>query len=87
MAENDWQSLSEAHFEKSANILELVESLADESLSLKERRQLRDEYRHATASRIGRSATTSPVTGRRSASLPHAARAHSVPEDSQPRAR
>jgi len=45
MPENDWQSLSEAHFEKSANIIELVESLADESLSLKERRQLRDEYR------------------------------------------
>ena len=45
MLENDWQGLSEAHFEKSANILELVESLADESLSLKERRQLRDEYR------------------------------------------
>jgi putative transposase len=45
MAENDWQSLSEARFQKSATILELVESLADESLSLNERRQLRDDYR------------------------------------------
>ena len=45
MLENDWQGLSEARFEKSANILELVESLADGSLSPNERRQLRDEYR------------------------------------------
>jgi putative transposase len=45
MRESDWQGLSDARFEKSANILELVESLADESLSLHERRQLRDEYR------------------------------------------
>jgi putative transposase len=45
MHEPDWQGLSDTHFEKSANILELVESLADESLSLNERRQLRDEYR------------------------------------------
>ncbi|MCJ7612553.1 MAG: DDE-type integrase/transposase/recombinase [Candidatus Aminicenantes bacterium] len=41
----DWQGLSDARFEKSATILELIESLADESLSLNERRQLRDEYR------------------------------------------
>jgi len=34
-----------ANFEKSTTIIELVESLADESLSLNERRQLRDEYR------------------------------------------
>jgi transposase InsO family protein len=45
MPENDWQGLSEANFEKSTTIIELVESLADESLSLNERRQLRDEYR------------------------------------------
>ena len=45
MPENDWQGLSDARFEKGATILELVESLADESLSVKERRQLRDEYR------------------------------------------
>ncbi len=45
MLDNDWQGLSEARFEKSATILELVESLADESLSPNERRQLRDEYR------------------------------------------
>ena len=42
---NDWRSLSEANFQKSTPIIELVESLADESLSLNERRQLRDEYR------------------------------------------
>ena len=46
MAETDWQGLSDARFEKSATILELVESLADESLSLKERAQLRDEFRN-----------------------------------------
>ena len=45
MAETDWQGLSDARFEKSATILELVESLADESLSLKERKGLREEYR------------------------------------------
>jgi len=45
MLDNDWQGLSEARFQKSATILELVESLADESLSLSERRQLRDDYR------------------------------------------
>ena len=45
MAETDWQGLSDAHFEKGATILELVESLTDESLSLKERRELRDDYR------------------------------------------
>jgi len=45
MHEPDWQGLSDARFEKSATILELVESLADEALSLKERKQLRDEYR------------------------------------------
>ena len=45
MPQPDWQGLSEARFQKSANILELVESLADESLSPKECRQLRDEYR------------------------------------------
>jgi putative transposase len=41
----DWQGLSEARFEKSTTIIELVESLADESLSLKEHKRLRDEYR------------------------------------------
>jgi transposase InsO family protein len=46
MPETDWQGLSDARFEKSATILELVESLADESLSLKERAQIRDEYRN-----------------------------------------
>jgi transposase InsO family protein len=45
MHENDWQGLSEAEFEKNATIIELVESLADESLSPDERRQLRQEYR------------------------------------------
>ena len=49
MAETDWQGLSDARFEKSATILELVESLADESLSLKERAQLRDEFRNRHA--------------------------------------
>ena len=44
MSETDWQSLSDTHFEKSATILELVESLADESLSLKERKELRNDY-------------------------------------------
>ena len=44
MADTDWQGLSDARFEKNATILELVESLADESLSLKERKALRDEY-------------------------------------------
>ena len=38
MAETDWQGLSDARFEKSATILELVESLADES-SVPERTQ------------------------------------------------
>jgi len=45
MSDTDWQGISDASFEKSSIILELVESLADESLSLKERRELRDEYR------------------------------------------
>ena len=45
MSETDWQGLSDTRFEKSYTILELVESLADEELSLKERAQLRDEYR------------------------------------------
>ena len=45
MSDTDWQGLSDIRFEKSATILELVESLADESLSLKERAGLRDEYR------------------------------------------
>jgi hypothetical protein len=45
MHENDWQGLSEAEFEKNTTIIELVESLADESLSPDERRQLRQEYR------------------------------------------
>ena len=45
MAETDWQGLSDARFEKSATILELVESLADEELSLKERKGLREEFR------------------------------------------
>jgi len=45
MHETDWQGLSDDRFEKSATILELVESLADESLSLKERTVLRGEYR------------------------------------------
>ena len=33
MHQTDWQSLSDARFEKSATILELVESLSDEALS------------------------------------------------------
>ncbi|MGO8694019.1 MAG: DDE-type integrase/transposase/recombinase, partial [Rectinemataceae bacterium] len=45
MAETDWQDLSDTRFEKNSTILELVESLADESLSLKERKELRDDYR------------------------------------------
>jgi len=45
MSDTDWQGLSDTRFEKSATILELVESLADEKLSLKERALLRDEYR------------------------------------------
>lgn len=45
MTETDWQGLSDARFEKSSTILELVESLADEKLSLKERSGLRNEYR------------------------------------------
>ncbi len=45
MHHTDWRGLSDARFLKSATILELVESLADESLSPKERRELRDEYR------------------------------------------
>ena len=45
MAETDWQDLSDARFEKSAIILELVESLTDEELSLKERKGLREEFR------------------------------------------
>jgi transposase InsO family protein len=45
MPNTDWHSLSDARYEKSATILELVESLADEGLSLKERKELRDEYR------------------------------------------
>lgn len=49
MADTDWQGLSDARFEKNAIILELVESLADESLSLKERSQLRIEYRNRYA--------------------------------------
>lgn len=49
MAETDWQGLSDARFEKNATILALVESLADESLSLKERAQIRDEYRNRHA--------------------------------------
>lgn len=49
MPDTDWQGLSDARFEKSATILELVESLADESLSLKERAGLRDEYRNRHA--------------------------------------
>ncbi len=45
MPDTDWQGLSDARYEKSATILELVESLADEGLSLNERRELRDDYR------------------------------------------
>lgn len=45
MHEADWIGLSDARFLKSTTILELVESLVDESLSHEERRQLRDEYR------------------------------------------
>jgi putative transposase len=45
MFETDWQALSDARFEKSSIILELVESLNDESLSMKDRKTLRDEYR------------------------------------------
>jgi len=45
MHETDWQGLSDSRFEKNTTILELVESLSDEALSLKERKQLRDEYR------------------------------------------
>lgn len=45
MNETDWQCLSDSRFEKSATILELVESLADESLSLKDRKELRDGFR------------------------------------------
>jgi putative transposase len=45
MRETDWCLLSDARFEKSSAILELVESLADESLSLKDRKELREEFR------------------------------------------
>jgi transposase InsO family protein len=45
MTETDWQCLSEARFEKSASIIELVEALADDSLSLKDRQQIREQYR------------------------------------------
>lgn len=45
MHESDWQGLSDARFQKNALILELVESLEDDSLSPKERSLLRDEYR------------------------------------------
>jgi len=45
MHEPDWQGLSDVRFEKSASIIELVESLVDESLSSTERGQLREEYR------------------------------------------
>jgi len=45
MTETDWQGIPDVSFEKNSTILELVESLADESLSLKERAQLRDDYR------------------------------------------
>lgn len=53
MRESDWKSLSDARFEKSVTILELVESLSDESLSLKEHKELRTEYcyRHAISDR------------------------------------
>ncbi len=53
MIETDWQGLSDARFEKNATILELVESLAMESLSLKEHKELRAEYcyRHTVSDR------------------------------------
>lgn len=44
MRETDWQDLSDARFEKNATILELVEVLADESLSPKEHKELRADY-------------------------------------------
>ncbi len=46
MTETDWRALSEARFEKSAAIIELVESLTDDGLSLKERQQIREQYRY-----------------------------------------
>ncbi len=53
MREIDQQDLSDARFEKNAAILELVESLADESLSPKEHKELRADYcyRHGVTDR------------------------------------
>jgi transposase InsO family protein len=45
MTETDWRTLSESRFEKSASIIELVEALTDDSLSLKDRQQIREQYR------------------------------------------
>jgi transposase InsO family protein len=44
MHENDWRFLSDARFEKSSTILTLVESLADEALSPRECKALREEF-------------------------------------------
>ena len=45
MTETDWRTLSESRFEKNASIIELVEALTDDSLSLKDRQQIREQYR------------------------------------------
>jgi transposase InsO family protein len=44
MHEDDWRGLSDARFEKSSTILTLVESLADEALSPRECKALREEF-------------------------------------------
>ncbi len=41
---SDWQDLTDARYEKQAQILELVESLCDESLSDEEHRQVKQQY-------------------------------------------
>lgn len=53
MAHTDWEGLSEAQFQKSTEILKLVESLVDESLSSQEKRSLRQDFReqHAVTER------------------------------------
>ena len=60
MLETDWKGLSDARFEKNTAILELVESLAMESLSLKEHKELRAEYcyRHSISDRTIRNYIT-----------------------------
>lgn len=79
MAQTDWNGISEFRFQKKSMILALVESLCDESLSLVEKRRLREDFmaEHGVVERTirnylttyrrhGAAAFLKPVTDKRS---------------------